>query len=76
MPHWLALYVSDRTTSHEQASALVGALSKKGIEAKAIPIKDTDHSRMTREMGTEEGSAQTKAVNAFLEELFPEALQP
>ncbi len=66
-PHWLALYVGSRDIARDQAQALVNALISQGAEASALPIAGTDHSRMTREMGTPAGAAQTEAVDAFLE---------
>ncbi|WP_152553501.1 alpha/beta hydrolase [Erythrobacter longus] len=69
-PHWLALYVEDRTASRDQSQALVNALVEAGSSASAVPIADTNHSRMKRELGTPEGAAQTEAVDAFLEMVF------
>ncbi|MEM7687963.1 MAG: alpha/beta hydrolase [Pseudomonadota bacterium] len=69
-PHWLALYVEERTATQSQAQALVSALTKAGTAAKAVPISGTDHSRLNREIGTDAGAAQTQAIDAFLAEVF------
>lgn len=65
-PNWLALYVEEREITRTQAQALANALVASGVKASAVPIAGTNHSRMTREMGTEAGKAQTEAVDAFL----------
>lgn len=65
-PDWLALYVAERSTSRAQTERLVTALVKGGTRAEAVPIAGTDHGRMNREIGTEEGAAQTQAIDAFL----------
>ncbi|MEL7199050.1 MAG: alpha/beta hydrolase [Pseudomonadota bacterium] len=70
VPNWLALYVKEREASGKQAKALANALSKAGIEADALSISGTDHSRLSREMGTPAGLDQTKAVDAFLAAIF------
>lgn len=69
-PHWLVLFVEDRAASRDQSEALVNALSQSGTSASALPIADTNHSRMKRELGTTKGAVQTKAVDAFLEMIF------
>jgi arylformamidase len=69
-PRWLALYVEDRAVSKAQAETLVGLLASSGRDAKAIPISDTDHGLMNREIGTETGKAQTEAIDAFLAGVF------
>ena len=69
-PNWLALYVEDRAIAGTQARLLVDGLSAAGRSAKAVPIPDTDHGRMNREIGTPEGAAQTRAIDAFLAEVF------
>lgn len=69
-PHWLALYVEDRDASRDQSDALVKALIENGASAVALPIIDTNHSRIKQEMGTAQGATQTKAVDAFLETVF------
>lgn len=69
-PNWLALYVEDRAIAKKQAGLLVDGLNAAGSSAKAVPISDTDHGRMNREIGTPEGAAQTEAINAFLAQVF------
>lgn len=69
-PHWLALYVAERAASKAQSEALVAALTKAGARAEAVPVTGTDHGRMNRELGTNAGQAQTKAVDAFLKQVF------
>lgn len=69
-PHWLALYVEERDASRTQSQALMNALIEAGASASALPIEDTDHGRMNRELGTAAGTAQTEAVDAFLETIL------
>jgi len=69
-PNWLALYVEGRTDTQTQALVFVKALSEAGVSANAVPIGDTDHSRLSREIGTEAGAAQTEAIGAFLTQVF------
>ena len=69
-PDWLALYVEDRAIARDQAEAFTAALNAAGVEAQAVPIAGTDHGRMNRELGTDEGAAQTDAVDAFLARVF------
>ena len=69
-PEWLALYVEERDIAKKQAALLVEALNAAQSAAKAVPISDTDHGRMNREIGTPEGAAQTQAIDAFLARVF------
>jgi len=69
-PNWLALYVEERDISRKQAQVLVNGLIEAGASASAMPILDTDHSRMSRELGTEAGAQQTEVVDAFLAMVF------
>ncbi len=69
-PHWLGMYVDGRNASQFQTQALTNALVEAGVEAGALPISDTDHSRMNREIGTQPGAAQTEAIDAFLTLVF------
>ena len=69
-PNWLALYVEQRRDSRVQSQALVNALIQAGSTAFALPIADTNHRRMKTQLGTQDGAAQTEAVDAFLETVF------
>ncbi|MEO1047334.1 MAG: alpha/beta hydrolase [Pseudomonadota bacterium] len=69
-PNWLALYVEGREIAKDQAELLVDGLSAAGSSARAVSIPETDHGLMNREIGTEQGQAQTEAVDAFLAEIF------
>jgi len=69
-PNWLALYVADRDDSLGQSEALAQQLRAAGVEAEALAVEGTDHGRMNRELGTEAGEAQTRAVDAFLARVF------
>jgi acetyl esterase/lipase len=71
-PDWLALYVAERANSKAQSEALMVALRKAGVKAEAVAITGTDHGRMNRELGTEAGTAQTEAVDAFLKRVLGE----
>ncbi len=70
VPNWLAIYVEQREASSKQAQALATALVAAGSQARAVPISGTDHSRLSREIGTDAGSVQTKAVDTFLESIL------
>ena len=65
-PHWLALHVGNREASATQSKLLAERLRAAGVEAEAAAIEGTDHRRMNRDLGTEAGEAQTRAVDAFL----------
>ena len=69
-PNWLALYVDTRERAKGQAEALVEALRSSGANASALPIANTDHGRMNREIGTPAGAQQTEAIDAFLKEIL------
>ncbi|MEQ8411046.1 MAG: alpha/beta hydrolase [Erythrobacter sp.] len=69
-PHWLALYVADREASAAQSDMLTERLRAAGVEAEAVAVEGTDHGRMNRELGTEAGEAQTRAVDAFLAQVL------
>ena len=69
-PNWLALYVVERARSKEQSELLIGGLTAAGANAEAVAIANTDHGRMSREIGTEAGAAQTQAIDAFLKQVF------
>ncbi|MBV7264799.1 alpha/beta hydrolase [Erythrobacter ani] len=69
-PSWLALYVADRERSAGQAQLLASELTAAGANVQAVPIPNTDHGRLNREIGTEAGAAQTQAIDAFLKDVF------
>ncbi|MCK0128973.1 alpha/beta hydrolase [Erythrobacter sp. F6033] len=69
-PNWLALYVAERARSKSQSELLVAGLGDAGANAEAVAISNTDHGRMNREIGTEAGAQQTKAIDAFLRRVF------
>jgi len=69
-PNWAILYVEQREVSRSQSQALSEKLIAAGTNAKAIPIADSDHGRLNREIGTEAGAQQTEAIDAFLARIF------
>ncbi|QUL36506.1 alpha/beta hydrolase [Erythrobacter sp. JK5] len=69
-PNWLALYVEERDRAKVQAEMLVAGLQAAGANAEAVAIAGTDHGRMNRELGTEDGAEQTSAVGRFLASTF------
>ncbi|MBV7259379.1 alpha/beta hydrolase [Erythrobacter crassostreae] len=69
-PNWLAFYVAERAKSKEQSELLVGSLTEAGSAAQAVPISNTDHGRMNREIGIPAGAEQTQAIDAFLGRVF------
>ena len=72
-PNWLALYVEERQISRMQSHSLADALASQGISASAVAISGTNHGRINREMGLPAGTAQTEAVDAFLERVLSPA---
>ncbi|MEM6476291.1 MAG: alpha/beta hydrolase [Pseudomonadota bacterium] len=68
-PHWLALYVDTRERAKGQAETLVEALRSSGANALDLPIANTDHGRLNREIGTPAGAQQTEAIDAFLKQI-------
>ncbi|MEP0191556.1 MAG: alpha/beta hydrolase [Erythrobacter sp.] len=67
---WLILHVDDRPVSTQRSQDFGKALIGAGLSARVLPISDTDHGRMNRELGTEPGAAQTRAVDAFLAQVL------
>lgn len=71
-PNWLILHVAERPATTRQADIFSSALIKAGRKANVVPLSDTSHMRINREIGTEAGAAQTQAIDAFLQR----AMQP
>ena len=69
-PNWLALYVKERRIARLQSERLIKALTAQGKAASALPISETDHGRLNKEIGTASGEAQTKAIDGFLANVF------
>lgn len=68
-PDWLVLFVAERARSKEQSEALTLALRDAGAAAEALPIANTDHGRLNRELGTP-GDPATVLVDEFLSQLL------
>lgn len=66
-PDWLILHVAERVTSTAQSARLAEALGRAGRSASVVPITGSNHTRINREIGTEPGTVQTEAIDAFLE---------
>ncbi len=69
-PDWVILYVQEREVSRAQSEALSAKLVAAGANAEALPIANTDHGRLNREIGTDKGAQQTEAIDAFLAKIF------
>jgi len=65
-PQWLMLHVAERAATTRQAGTFAAALTKAGRSATIVPLPGTNHMRINREIGTDAGSAQTQAIDAFL----------
>lgn len=70
VPDWLVLFVEERASSRAQSELLAGQLVATGSRAEAVAISNTDHGRLNRELGTEEGAQQTQVVDAFLAQVL------
>lgn len=66
VPNWLVLHVAERAATTRQAGIFAAALTKAGRSATIVPLAGTNHMRINREIGTDAGSAQTQAIDAFL----------
>lgn len=64
--NWLILYDSSRADSDSQSKALATALKSAGNAARAVPVDDTNHMKLNRDMGVE-GDPATKLVDDFIE---------
>ncbi|MBX7513385.1 alpha/beta hydrolase [Qipengyuania sp. GH38] len=65
VPAWLVLYVEGRRFTQDQATALAEALKREGTVADLIPIGETNHSRLNRDLGRPDDRA-TGVVDEFL----------
>ena len=63
--NWLILFDDGRTDSRAQSEALAAALTKAGNAARSVPISDTSHMKLNRDMGVA-GDAATEAVDGFI----------
>lgn len=66
---WLIVHVADRAATARQAQLFSAALRSAGRNAGVVPVEATNHMRINREIGTEEGAAQNAAIAAFIERL-------
>lgn len=69
-PNWLILHLADRAATTRQAAVFSAALRKAGRTAEVIPVEGSNHSAINREIGTEQGAAQTQAIDTFLDRVF------
>jgi acetyl esterase/lipase len=63
--NWLILFDSGRADSESQSGALAAALKSAGSSAHAVPIDDTSHMKLNRDMGVE-GDPATQLVDDFI----------
>lgn len=62
---WLILFDNGRADSRSQSEALAAALKQAGNTARAVPISDTSHMKLNRDMGID-GDAATEIVDSFV----------
>ncbi len=62
---WLILFDDSREDSRSQSETLAAALDRAGDTAKAVPVSNTSHLKLNRDLGIE-GDAATVLVDAFI----------
>ncbi|MEO7504680.1 MAG: alpha/beta hydrolase [Sphingomicrobium sp.] len=62
---WLIMPVATRRDSTAQSSALAAALTRAGTRATVVPVPDTNHAALNRQLGVA-GDFATGRVDAFL----------
>ena len=62
---WLILFDNGRADSRAQSEALAAALRGAGEAARAVPVSDTNHMKINRDLGVE-GDAVTEIVDGFI----------
>ncbi|MBP7135311.1 MAG: alpha/beta hydrolase [Sphingomonadaceae bacterium] len=67
--NWLILFDKARADSGSQSNALAEALTRAGSLVSAVPISDTTHMKLNREMGVD-GDPATRLVDAFIERIL------
>lgn len=65
-PDWLIVHVADRAATARQAQMFSAALRSAGRSAGVVPVEATNHLRINREIGTEEGAVQNAAIAEFI----------
>ena len=63
--NWLILFDKARADSGSQSNALAEALKRAGSLVSAVPISDTSHMKLNRDMGVD-GDPATRLVDAFI----------
>lgn len=63
--NWMILFDSDRADSGSQSEALAAALKSAGNAVHAVPVNDTNHMKLNRDMGVE-GDPATGLVDDFI----------
>ncbi|MEP0393014.1 MAG: alpha/beta hydrolase [Erythrobacter sp.] len=69
-PNWLILFDADRAPSGDRSKELGNALERGGKSVEVLAISNTNHGRLNSEIGTEEGSQQTRAIDSFLAQVL------
>ena len=62
---WLILFDNSRADSRAQSETLAAALKHAGNSVRPVPISDTSHMKLNRDLGIE-GDAATALVDAFI----------
>ena len=66
---WLILFDNGRADSRAQSETLGAALKHAGNSARPVPINDTSHLKLNRDLGIE-GDAATALVDAFIKRVL------
>lgn len=66
--NWLLLAVAQRPDSTAQSNLLAAALVAAGSAARVVPVANSSHAMLNRQLGTD-GDAATAAVDAFIANL-------
>jgi arylformamidase len=66
--YWLIINDADRRNSQSQSDTLAAALTKAGSRADRMPIANTSHTALNRNVGVA-GDAETARIDAFIAEV-------
>lgn len=67
--NWLILFDKSRADSGSQSNSLAGALGRAGSTVSTVPVSDTSHMKLNRDMGID-GNPATRSVDAFLKKIL------
>ena len=67
--NWLILFDKGRADSGSQSNTLATALKRAGSAVSAIPVSDTSHMKLNRDMGVD-GDPATRLADTFIERIL------